>query len=107
MRKLIDEMNRMDRVVSARFARWLHLLRRRMWAGHRGEDVTINGRAALIGCSCGLRFYRDADLLAKLGPCLTCEEATGGVCRRHAKPECTCYEAEYGHQPGCALARRR
>lgn len=37
--------------------------------------------------------------------CDACESATGGVCRRHQQPECTCYEALGGHQPGCPMGR--
>ncbi len=34
--------------------------------------------------------------------CPACQDATGGVCREHRQPECTCYE-QYGggHQAGC------
>lgn len=38
--------------------------------------------------------------------CEYCEAATGGQCFMHAEPECTCYEATYGHQPGCYFNRR-
>lgn len=33
--------------------------------------------------------------------CRDCADATGGVCKRHQEPECTCYEMTGGHQPGC------
>lgn len=37
--------------------------------------------------------------------CPDCADATGGVCRAHQQPECTCYEAGPGHMPGCAFNR--
>lgn len=43
------------------------------------------------------------------GCCHDCLEATGGQCRAHMPPECTCYElhgAGGGHQPGCPLHGR-
>jgi hypothetical protein len=41
------------------------------------------------------------------GECRDCANATGGVCRKHQQPECTCYELTGGHQPGCAFNRSR
>ena len=35
--------------------------------------------------------------------CQACKDATGGVCRAHQEPECTCYELTGGHMPGCAF----
>lgn len=35
--------------------------------------------------------------------CQDCLSATGGVCRAHQEPECTCYEVTHGHQMGCAF----
>jgi hypothetical protein len=43
--------------------------------------------------------------LAKAAHCRDCADATGGVCKRHQEPECTCYEVTGGHQPGCAFSR--
>jgi hypothetical protein len=41
------------------------------------------------------------------GPdCTDCQAATGGVCREHQEPECTCYELTGGHMPGCPGAHR-
>ena len=37
--------------------------------------------------------------------CPDCLSATGGICRAHQEPECTCYEITGGHQPGCAFNR--
>lgn len=39
-------------------------------------------------------------------PCAACIEATGGACRAHQEPECTCYELTGGHQPGCYFNRK-
>jgi hypothetical protein len=38
--------------------------------------------------------------------CEDCRNATGGECRAHYTPECTCYEAMPGHEPGCPMRRR-
>lgn len=38
--------------------------------------------------------------------CDDCLDATGGVCARHQRPDCTCYELTGGHQPGCAFNGR-
>lgn len=37
--------------------------------------------------------------------CEACLSSTGGSCREHQEPECTCYEITGGHMPGCAFNR--
>lgn len=39
--------------------------------------------------------------------CQDCLDATGGVCPAHQETECTCYEFDGAHQPGCAFNRER
>ncbi|HEY2510149.1 MAG TPA: hypothetical protein VGI39_04815 [Polyangiaceae bacterium] len=37
--------------------------------------------------------------------CVACQSATGGQCRDHVEPECTCTELTGGHMPGCPMYR--
>lgn len=63
-------------------------------------------------CFCGERLGEGsvddicADCLEAGADCKDCQDATGGRCRRHWEPECTCYEMTGGHQPGCPMNRQ-
>jgi uncharacterized protein (DUF433 family) len=39
--------------------------------------------------------------------CADCEAATGGQCKQHYQPECTCYEPVFGHAMGCYFYGRK
>lgn len=65
MRRLLRALRESNDATGGYLARWLHCLRW-MFRGHQAETVVVNGRPALIGCSCGQRFYRNEDLLARL-----------------------------------------
>ena len=59
---------------------------------------------------CETKVQPGFDFCAECCPqayCKACKDATGGQCREHQEPECTCYEIIGGHQPGCAFYGER